>query len=30
VLFHLLWQHDLKADLSAPLHPGTTVTLAVV
>jgi hypothetical protein len=30
VLFHLLWRHDLRADLSTPLRPGTTVTLAVL
>lgn len=26
VLFHLLWLHELAADLSVPLHPGTVVT----
>jgi hypothetical protein len=26
VLFHLLWNHQLHADLSRPLHPATTVT----
>jgi hypothetical protein len=25
VLFHLLWRHDLVADLGTPLHPGTLV-----
>ena len=30
VLFHLLWRHDLQADLSVPLHPWATVTTAVV
>ena len=30
VLFHLLWRHDLQADLSVPLHPWVTVTTAVV
>ncbi|MDW5324464.1 TnsA-like heteromeric transposase endonuclease subunit [Plantactinospora sp. KLBMP9567] len=29
VLFHLLWRHDLVADLSVPLHQGTTVTSVV-
>lgn len=28
VLFHLLWRHDLHADLSVPLHPDTIVTTA--
>lgn len=26
VLFHLLWRHELRADLSVPLHPDTMVT----
>jgi hypothetical protein len=26
VLFHLLWRHELAADLSLPLHPGTLVS----
>lgn len=26
VLFHLLWQHELHAGLSRPLHPDTLVT----
>jgi hypothetical protein len=30
VLFHLLWRHDLVADLSVPLHPCTTVTTAAI
>jgi len=25
VLFHLMWRHELTADLSAPLHPATVV-----
>jgi hypothetical protein len=25
VLFHLLWRHELTADLSVPLHPDTLV-----
>jgi hypothetical protein len=25
VLFHLLWRHELSADLTAPLHPDTTI-----
>jgi hypothetical protein len=25
VLFHLLWRHELHADLSVPLHPDTVV-----
>jgi hypothetical protein len=25
VLFHLLWRHELEADLSAPLHQATLV-----
>ncbi|HEX9541074.1 MAG TPA: TnsA-like heteromeric transposase endonuclease subunit [Streptosporangiaceae bacterium] len=29
VLFHLLWRHDLVADLSVPLHSCTSVTTAV-
>jgi hypothetical protein len=29
VLFHLLWRHDLAADLSVPLHPCTSVTSTV-
>jgi hypothetical protein len=29
VLFHLLWRHDLVADLSVPLHPTTAVTAAI-
>jgi hypothetical protein len=29
VLFHLLWRQDLVVDLSAPLHPSTTVATAV-
>ncbi|WP_426513009.1 TnsA-like heteromeric transposase endonuclease subunit [Dactylosporangium sp. McL0621] len=29
VLFHLLWRHDLTADLSVPLHPCSSVTTAV-
>jgi hypothetical protein len=28
VLYHLLWVHELAADLSVPLHPATSVTLA--
>jgi hypothetical protein len=28
VLFHLLWCHDLAADVSVPLHLCTTVTAA--
>ncbi len=28
VLYHLLWRQELAADLSVPLHPATTVTLA--
>jgi hypothetical protein len=28
MLFHLLWRHDLHADLSVPLHPDTAVTTA--
>lgn len=28
VLFHLLWRHQLRADLTAPLHPDTIVTTA--
>lgn len=30
VLFHLLWCHDLVADLSVPLHPDTVVATAEV
>ncbi len=29
VLFHLLWRHELHADLSVPLHPDTPVRVAV-
>jgi hypothetical protein len=29
VLFHLLWRHELEADLSVPLHPDTVVATAV-
>ncbi|MBT8227488.1 MAG: TnsA-like heteromeric transposase endonuclease subunit [Dactylosporangium sp.] len=29
VLFHLLWRHCLRTDLSVPLHPDTVVTTAV-
>ncbi len=29
VLFHLLWRHELHADLSMPLHPDAVITLAV-
>ena len=25
VLFHLLWRHELSADLTTPLHPDTTI-----
>lgn len=28
VLFHLMWRQDLVADLSTPLHAGTSVGLA--
>jgi hypothetical protein len=28
VLYHLLWRHELAADLSVTLHPATPVTLA--
>jgi hypothetical protein len=28
VLYHLLWVQELAADLSVPLHPATSVTLA--
>jgi hypothetical protein len=28
VLYHLLWRHDLMADLSVALHPDTVVTVA--
>lgn len=28
VLYHLLWVQELAADLSTPLHPATSVTLA--
>ncbi len=28
VLFHLLWRHELAADLSVPLHPDTVVRAA--
>jgi len=28
VLFHLLWCHELSADLSVPLHPDTVVSVA--
>jgi hypothetical protein len=28
VLFHLLWRHELTADLSTPLHQGTLVRRA--
>ncbi|MEQ4305528.1 hypothetical protein ABNF97_29795 [Plantactinospora sp. B6F1] len=27
-LFHLLWRHELRTDLTAPLHPDTIVTTA--
>jgi hypothetical protein len=30
VLFHLLWRHELTADLSVPLHPGTLVSPVMV
>jgi TnsA-like endonuclease N terminal len=30
VLFHLLWCHELSADLSVPLHPGTLVSPGMV
>ena len=30
VLFYLLWRHELTADLSVPLHPGTLVSPAMV
>jgi hypothetical protein len=30
VLFHLLWRHDLQADLSTPLHPDAVVRTAPV
>ena len=29
VLFHLLWRHELVADLSVPLHAATPVTRPV-
>lgn len=29
VLYHLLWRHELTADLSVPLHPAATVALAL-
>jgi hypothetical protein len=28
VLYHLLWQQELTADLSVPLHPATVIALA--
>ena len=28
VLFHLLWRHELAADLSLPLHQDTVATRA--
>jgi hypothetical protein len=28
VLFHLLWRHELVADLSMPLHPAASVAAA--
>lgn len=28
MLFHLLWRHELAADLSVPLHPDTVVSAA--
>ncbi len=28
VLFHLLWRHELAADLSVTLHPDTVVSAA--
>ena len=30
VLFHLLWRHELAADLSVPLYPGTLVSPGMV
>jgi hypothetical protein len=30
VLFHLMWRHELTADLSAPLHQDTFVSPAAV
>ncbi len=30
VLFHLLWRHELRADLSMPLHPDTVVMTEAV
>jgi hypothetical protein len=30
VLFHLLWRHELRADLSMPLHPDTLVMTEAV
>lgn len=30
VLFHLLWRHELRADLSTPLHPDTVVMTEAV
>jgi hypothetical protein len=30
VLFHLLWCHELTADLSVPLHPDTLVSSGTV
>jgi TnsA-like endonuclease N terminal len=30
VLFHLLWRHELTADLSVPLHPGILVSPGAV
>jgi hypothetical protein len=30
VLFHLLRRHELTADLSVPLHPGTLVPPVMV
>jgi hypothetical protein len=30
VLFHLLWRHELTADLSVPLGPGTLVSPGMV
>ena len=28
VLYHLMWRHELAADLSVPLHQATPITLA--
>jgi hypothetical protein len=30
VLFHLLWRHELTADLSVPLHQATVVAAGQV